>query len=84
MADVRALLRQERAAREQAARPTRRPAAAPASAPTGKKRKAADDSVEDRKRNKTETSKHLPTGFFDHGADTGEDPTIRYVAGSAK
>jgi hypothetical protein len=76
MSDVRALLRQERAVREQAARPTRRPAAAPAAAPTAKKRKAADDSIEDRKRNKTETSKVLPAGFFDDGAHTGEEGSI--------
>ncbi|KAF2202931.1 hypothetical protein GQ43DRAFT_439294 [Delitschia confertaspora ATCC 74209] len=67
MADVRSLLRQERAARQQSSRPAK---ASAAPVPSGKKRKASDDTVEERKRNKTEEAKGLPASFFDRGADT--------------
>ncbi|KAF2117258.1 hypothetical protein BDV96DRAFT_685893 [Lophiotrema nucula] len=66
MADVRAMLRQERAARQQPSRPQKQ-SAAPAAAPTSKKRKAADDATEERKRTRTESSKGVPAGFFDGG-----------------
>lgn len=64
------MLRQERAARQQAAKPARptRTSAAPAPAPIGKKRKAVDDEPEGRKRTKAEEPTGLPSGFFDGGA----------------
>ncbi|KAF2494510.1 hypothetical protein BU16DRAFT_527583 [Lophium mytilinum] len=70
MADVRSLLRQERAARQQATKPARptRTSAAPATAPMGKKRKAVDDEPETRKRTKAEEDTGVPSGFFDGGA----------------
>jgi hypothetical protein len=68
MADVRSMLRQQRAAREQAQKP-QKPSAAPAAAPTSKKRKANDDAVEERKRTRTEEEAGVPAGFFDAGAE---------------
>jgi hypothetical protein len=67
MADARALLRQQRAARQQAQKPQKQ-SAAPAPAPASKKRKAADESVEERKRTRTEEEAGVPAGFFDAGA----------------
>lgn len=64
MADVRSLLRQERASRQQ----TQKKSAVPAGVPTSRKRKAADDSTEERKRTRTEAEKGVPAGFFDGGA----------------
>lgn len=71
MADVRSLLRQERASRQQTGRPQKQ-SAAPATAPTSKKRKAVDDGSEERKRTRTEVAKGVPAGFFDDGL-TGEE-----------
>jgi hypothetical protein len=65
MADVRSMLRQQRAAR-QSQKPQKQ-SAAPAAAPTSKKRKAADDTVEERKRTRTEEDAGVPAGFFDAG-----------------
>ncbi|KAF2804687.1 uncharacterized protein BDZ99DRAFT_467372 [Mytilinidion resinicola] len=91
MADVRSLLRQERAARQQATKPARstRTSAAPATAPVGKKRKAVDDEPETRKRTKAEEATGLPSGFFDGGATeearaaspTEEQDTLKIDAG---
>ena len=64
MADVRSMLRQERAARQQNGKAVK-VSATPASAPSGKKRKAPDDDLEERKRTKAEEAKSLPAGFFD-------------------
>ncbi|KAF2798788.1 hypothetical protein K505DRAFT_321600 [Melanomma pulvis-pyrius CBS 109.77] len=74
MADVRSLLRQERAARQPPGRPQKQ-SAAPAAAPTSKKRKAANDEGEDRKRTRTEAEAEagVPSGFFDGGAATDRD-----------
>lgn len=58
------MLRRERAARQQNAKPVKL-SAAPASAPTGRKRKAPDDDLGERKRTKAEQSKTVPAGFFD-------------------
>ncbi|KAF2009620.1 hypothetical protein BU24DRAFT_428517 [Aaosphaeria arxii CBS 175.79] len=66
MADVRSLLRQERASRQQATRPQRQ-SAAPASAPISRKRKAVGDTAEERKRTRTEAAAGVPAGFFDSG-----------------
>ncbi|KAF2123866.1 hypothetical protein P153DRAFT_371194 [Dothidotthia symphoricarpi CBS 119687] len=72
MADVRSMLRQQRAARQQASRP-QKTSAAPSTAPTSKKRKAADISVEEeRKRTRTEEDAGVPAGFFDAGATNEE------------
>lgn len=67
MADARALLRQQRAARQQAQKPQKQ-SAAPATAPASKKRKATDETVEERKRTRTEEEAGVPAGFFDAGA----------------
>jgi len=64
MADVRSMLRQERAARQQNGKAVK-VSAAPALAPSGKKRKASDDDLGERKRTKAEEAKSLPAGFFD-------------------
>lgn len=72
MADVRSMLRQERASRQQTG-PPQKQSARPASAPISKKRKAADDNVEERKRTRTEVSKGVPAGFFDGGPIDAED-----------
>ncbi|KAH7119762.1 hypothetical protein B0J11DRAFT_69503 [Dendryphion nanum] len=77
MADVRSLLRQERASRQQTTARAQRQSAAPAAAPISKKRKAVDDSAEDRKRTRTEEEKGVPAGFFDSGnakAEAEEEP----------
>ncbi|ORY17450.1 hypothetical protein BCR34DRAFT_555459 [Clohesyomyces aquaticus] len=68
MADVRSMLRQERAARQQPARPQKQ-SAAPAAAPTSRKRKAADDPQDGRKRTRTEEEKGLPAGFLDQRSE---------------
>ncbi|KAH4918520.1 hypothetical protein HBH70_213010 [Parastagonospora nodorum] len=72
MADVRSLLRQQRAARQQAPKPQKQ-SAAPAAAPISKKRKAVDDGAEERKRTRTEEEAGVPAGFFDAGAANVED-----------
>lgn len=74
MADARALLRQQRAARQQAQKPQKQ-SPAPAAAPTSRKRKAADEVVEERKRTRTdeEEAAGVPAGFFDAGATKDED-----------
>ncbi|KAK7185602.1 uncharacterized protein CC84DRAFT_1159090 [Paraphaeosphaeria sporulosa] len=61
MADVRSMLKQQRAARQQAKAPKQ-------SAPTSKKRKAVEDTPEERKRTRTEEQAGVPAGFFDEGA----------------
>lgn len=61
MADVRSMLKQQRAARQQAKAPKQ-------SAPTSKKRKAATEIPEERKRTRTEEDAGVPAGFFDEGA----------------
>lgn len=61
MADVRSLLRQERASRQQATRPARQ-SAAPTGASTSKKRKAAEFSLEERKKPKTGGAQDVSTG----------------------
>lgn len=73
MADVRSLLRQERAARQHAKPP--RQSAAPAAAPTSKKRKAADDGSEERKRTRTEETIGVPAAFFDREPASDEHPS---------
>jgi hypothetical protein len=73
MADVRSMLRAERAAR---APPKSRPQ--PQTTQPNKKRKADDEAVGDsRKRTRAEEAHDLPAGFFDGGAaqSTAEDPT---------
>jgi hypothetical protein len=76
MADARALLRQQRAARKEAQKPQKQSAAsAPAPVSKSKKRKAADESVEERKRTRTEEEAGVPAGFFDAG-DTKEDEEV--------
>lgn len=76
MADARALLRQQRAARQQAQKPQKQ-SAAPAAAPVSKKRKAIDENAEERKRTRTEAEVGVPAGFFDGGAsnEAHEDET---------
>jgi hypothetical protein len=74
MADARALLRQQRAARKEAQKPQKQ-SAAPAPVPKSRKRKAADESVEERKRTRTEEEAGVPAGFFDAG-DTKEDEEV--------
>ena len=64
MADVRALLRAEKASRAAAQTPAKPPA--------GKKRKAVESPEIDRKRSRTEAASNLPAGFFDGGAGEGE------------
>jgi hypothetical protein len=72
MADARALLRQQRAARKEAQKPQKQ-SAAPATDPKSKKRKAADESVEERKRTRTEEEAGVPAGFFDAGATQDDE-----------
>jgi hypothetical protein len=72
MADARALLRQQRAARKEAQKPQKQ-SAAPATALKSKKRKAADESVEERKRTRTEEEAGVPAGFFDAGDTQDEE-----------
>ncbi|KAF2870178.1 hypothetical protein BDV95DRAFT_575236 [Massariosphaeria phaeospora] len=75
MADVRSMLRQQRASRQQSGRPQKQ-SAAPAAAPVSKKRKAAtDDGIEERKRTRTEEATGVPAGFFDGGAAADEQAT---------
>ncbi|KAF2713448.1 hypothetical protein K504DRAFT_369520 [Pleomassaria siparia CBS 279.74] len=62
MADVRSLLRQERAARQ-----PQRQSSAPAAASSSKKRKATDEDGDERKRTRTEAAVGVPSGFFDPG-----------------
>lgn len=65
MADVRAMLRAERASRAAPSKPRKQAVAAPA--PSSKKRKAEDEDEQPdvRKRTKAEEAKDLPAGFFD-------------------
>ncbi|KAK8157909.1 hypothetical protein BKA80DRAFT_312304 [Phyllosticta citrichinensis] len=78
MADVRSMLRAERAARSQPQQ-TRKPAktAPPPASAASKKRKPepADDQVEEaaRKRTKGPTSEVLPQGFFDDGVSRHDE-----------
>ena len=71
MADARTLLRQQRAARDEAKKAQKR-SAAPAAAPVSKKRKTEDDGAEERKRTRTEQAAGVPAGFFDAGAEQEE------------
>lgn|SRR5690242_19640 len=73
MADARTLLRQQRAAREQAKK-AQKQSAAPTAVPVSRKRKAADDDTEDKKRSRTEEAAGVPAGFFDPGAQPEEPP----------
>lgn len=75
MADVRSLLRQERAQRQQSGHP-QRVSAVPSVAPTAKKRKAADDTTDERKRTRTASAHIVPSGFFDAGDTDTHSPTI--------
>ncbi|KAE8831410.1 hypothetical protein HRS9122_09000 [Pyrenophora teres f. teres] len=73
MADARTLLRQQRAARQQAQKPQKQ-SAAPATAPVSKKRKASDETVEEeRKRTRTEEEAGVPAGFFDAAATKDDE-----------
>lgn len=77
MADVRSLLRQERASRQQTAPRPQKQSATPATVPVSKKRKAAEDNAEERKRTRVEVDKGVPSGFFDGGdAITATDEEI--------
>lgn len=78
MADARTLLRQQRAAREQAKK-AQTQSAAPAAAPASRKRKATDDGTEDKKRTRTEETAGVPAGFFDAGAEH-EEPRVEEEA----
>ena len=80
MADARTLLRQQRAAREQAKK-AQKPSAAPAAAPASRKRKAVDDGSEEKKRTRTEEAAGVPAGFFDAGAQP-EEPQIDEAVGA--
>jgi hypothetical protein len=74
MADVRALLRAERAARAPPSKPRKHNAPAPVSS---KKRKAIDDddTEETRKRSRPQSDDgNLPAGFFDASEDVEEGP----------
>lgn len=62
MADVRSMLKQQRAARHHAKAPAQ-------PAPTARKRKAVQETTpEERKRTRTEEQAGVPAGFFDEGA----------------
>jgi hypothetical protein len=74
MADARSMLRQQRAARQQAQKPQKQ-SAAPAAVPSSKKRKANEDAAEGRKRTRTEEKAGVPAGFFDATA-TPEEAVI--------
>lgn len=71
MADARTLLRQQRAAREQAKKPQKQ-SVAPASVPVSRKRKAIDEDTGEKKRSRTEQAAGVPAGFFDTGAEPEE------------
>ncbi|TID20937.1 hypothetical protein E6O75_ATG05702 [Venturia nashicola] len=75
MADVRSLLRAERAAR--APPKTRKQVPAPASPPRPNKKRKADDAepapAETRKRTKAKGSTNLPSGFFDGAEEEGDE-----------
>ena len=79
MADARTLLRQQRAARQQAQKPQKQ-SPAPAAAPTAKKRKAPDQGGEEKKRTRTEEEAGVPAGFFDAGATDDNDNDNDQVA----
>jgi hypothetical protein len=81
MADARSLLRQQRAAREQAKKGQKQ-SGAPAATPTSRKRKATDDGTEDTKRTRTEEAAGVPAGFFDAGAEQ-EEPQVQEEAKAA-
>ncbi|KAF9728727.1 hypothetical protein PMIN06_004065 [Paraphaeosphaeria minitans] len=68
MADVRSMLKQQRAARQQAKAPKQ-------SASASKKRKAVEDTPEERKRTRTEEQAGVPAGFFDEGAAQEAEPS---------
>jgi hypothetical protein len=70
MADVRFLLRQERAARQ----PVQKRSAAPTTTPTSRKRKATDNGDDERKRTRTEEDAGVPSGFFDGGVEDDDSP----------
>ncbi|KAF2279087.1 uncharacterized protein EI97DRAFT_431300 [Westerdykella ornata] len=74
MADVRAMLRQERAARQQTER-NQRSSAAPAAAPSSKKRKAPDYAAEERKRTRTAPNQAVPSTPSDKRNSTIEEAT---------
>jgi hypothetical protein len=78
MADVRALLRQERAARQ----PVQKRSAAPTATPTSRKRKATDNGDDERKRTRTEEDAGVPSGFFDGGVEDDDDspPSVPQTA----
>ncbi|EDU49450.1 hypothetical protein L13192_10401 [Pyrenophora tritici-repentis] len=82
MADARTLLRQQRAARQQAQKPQKQ-SAAPATAPVSKKRKASDETAEERKRTRTEEEAGVPAGFFDAGATKDEEEVAPDAAPAA-
>ncbi|OCK80911.1 hypothetical protein K432DRAFT_416393 [Lepidopterella palustris CBS 459.81] len=65
MADVRSMLRQERAARQQNGKHSKSSIAMPTSALGSKKRKAIDEGFDGRKRTKAQEPHGLPAGFFD-------------------
>lgn len=80
MADVRAMLRAERAARAPPKQKATPRAAAPAPVPASKKRKAPEDEDEDsdetRKRARSAGANGIPTDFFDgQTAPSTEEPT---------
>lgn len=74
MADVRAMLRAERASRAPPSKARKQaPAPAPAPAVASKKRKADDDDIDTRKRARPQQeNKNLPTGFFDERGSSAE------------
>lgn len=77
MADVRSLLRQERASRQQATRPARQ-SAAPGGVTASRKRKAAEISLEERKKLKTNGPQEAPTGV-----SAEEDETVQETVPAA-
>ncbi|KAI8931638.1 hypothetical protein NX059_011289 [Plenodomus lindquistii] len=81
MADARSLLRQQRAARQQAQKPQKQ-SAAPAAAPASKKRKAPEQSAKESKRTRTEEEAGVPAGFFDAGAENHDAPVDAPVEAS--
>ncbi|KAF2760433.1 hypothetical protein EJ05DRAFT_283895 [Pseudovirgaria hyperparasitica] len=81
MADVRSMLRQERAAREQS-KTKRRAPVPPTIASTSKKRKASDDDevAQTRKKNKAKQDKSLPSGYFEAESAVEEKPVVETPA----
>lgn len=72
------MLRQQRAARQQAQKPQKQ-SAAPAAVPISKKRKAADENAEERKRTRTEEQAGVPAGFFDGGAANEDETQVEHT-----